>query len=115
MKDQVATTSYWLGADWGTSYLRVWVVDANGQVIERLKADCGMARISSDQFEAKFLALVNPLLSDEALTKVICCGMAGSFGYEKEHYKISMQVGEDTLFPKLRKLTTNARKNFDKI
>jgi Fe-S oxidoreductase len=31
-----------------------------------------------------------------------CCGMAGSFGYEKEHYEISMQVGEDTLFPKLR-------------
>lgn len=31
-----------------------------------------------------------------------CCGMAGSFGYEKEHYKVSMQVGEDTLFPKLR-------------
>jgi Fe-S oxidoreductase len=31
-----------------------------------------------------------------------CCGMAGSFGYEKEHYDISMQVGEDTLFPKLR-------------
>jgi hypothetical protein len=36
-----------------------------------------------------------------------CCGMAGSFGYEKEHYKISMQVGEDTLFPKLRKLNTD--------
>ncbi|MEN8125455.1 MAG: FAD-linked oxidase C-terminal domain-containing protein [Bacteroidota bacterium] len=31
-----------------------------------------------------------------------CCGMAGSFGYEKEHYKLSMQVGEDTLFPKIR-------------
>ncbi len=31
-----------------------------------------------------------------------CCGMAGSFGYEKEHYQISMQVGEDTLFPKIR-------------
>ena len=31
-----------------------------------------------------------------------CCGMAGSFGYEKEHYNISMQVGEDTLFPKVR-------------
>ncbi len=31
-----------------------------------------------------------------------CCGMAGSFGYEKEHYKLSMQVGEDTLFPKVR-------------
>ncbi|MEP3837695.1 MAG: FAD-linked oxidase C-terminal domain-containing protein [Algibacter sp.] len=31
-----------------------------------------------------------------------CCGMAGSFGYEKEHYNISMKVGEDTLFPKIR-------------
>jgi len=31
-----------------------------------------------------------------------CCGMAGSFGYEKEHYQLSMQVGEDTLFPKVR-------------
>lgn len=33
-----------------------------------------------------------------------CCGMAGSFGYEKEHYDISMQIGEDTLFPKIRNL-----------
>jgi Fe-S oxidoreductase len=31
-----------------------------------------------------------------------CCGMAGSFGYEKEHYEVSMQMGEDTLFPKIR-------------
>ncbi|WP_456376312.1 FAD-binding and (Fe-S)-binding domain-containing protein [Lutibacter sp.] len=36
-----------------------------------------------------------------------CCGMAGSFGYEKEHYKISMQVGEDTLFPKIRNTNSN--------
>ncbi|MBQ4819237.1 FAD-binding and (Fe-S)-binding domain-containing protein [Aquimarina sp. MMG016] len=32
-----------------------------------------------------------------------CCGMAGSFGYEKEHYDISMKVGEQTLFPAVRK------------
>lgn len=31
-----------------------------------------------------------------------CCGMAGSFGYEKEHYKTSMQVGELVLFPSIR-------------
>lgn len=31
-----------------------------------------------------------------------CCGMAGSFGYEKEHYELSMKVGEDRLFPALR-------------
>jgi len=33
-----------------------------------------------------------------------CCGMAGSFGYEKEHYELSMKVGEDTLFPAVRKM-----------
>lgn len=31
-----------------------------------------------------------------------CCGMAGSFGYESEHYDLSMQIAELTLFPKLR-------------
>ncbi|MFC9605462.1 FAD-binding and (Fe-S)-binding domain-containing protein [Streptomyces niveus] len=28
-----------------------------------------------------------------------CCGMAGSFGFESEHYDVSMTVGEDRLFP----------------
>ena len=32
-----------------------------------------------------------------------CCGMAGSFGYEKEHYDISMKIGELKLFPSIRK------------
>lgn len=32
-----------------------------------------------------------------------CCGMAGSFGYEKEHYELSMKVGELVLFPTVRK------------
>ncbi len=34
-----------------------------------------------------------------------CCGMAGSFGYEKEHYKLSMQIGELVLFPTVRNQT----------
>ncbi|WP_047414854.1 FAD-binding and (Fe-S)-binding domain-containing protein [Cellulophaga sp. Hel_I_12] len=32
-----------------------------------------------------------------------CCGMAGSFGYEQEHYELSMQIGELKLFPAVRK------------
>ncbi|MEM8887658.1 MAG: FAD-linked oxidase C-terminal domain-containing protein [Bacteroidota bacterium] len=31
-----------------------------------------------------------------------CCGMAGSFGYEKEHYELSMACGEEVLFPAIR-------------
>lgn len=32
-----------------------------------------------------------------------CCGMAGSFGYEREHFELSMQIGELVLFPAIRK------------
>ena len=31
-----------------------------------------------------------------------CCGMAGSFGYEQEHYDTSMAIGESVLFPAVR-------------
>ena len=39
-----------------------------------------------------------------------CCGMAGSFGYEKEHYETSMAIGEMVLFPAVRE----ASKRVDK-
>ena len=31
-----------------------------------------------------------------------CCGMAGAFGFEKEHYEMSMKIGEMVLFPAVR-------------
>ncbi|NOY48599.1 MAG: FAD-binding protein [Chlorobi bacterium] len=31
-----------------------------------------------------------------------CCGMAGSFGYEKEHYSLSMDIGNMVLFPRIK-------------
>jgi FAD/FMN-containing dehydrogenase/Fe-S oxidoreductase len=31
-----------------------------------------------------------------------CCGMAGSFGFEAEHYELSMKIGEDRRFPAVR-------------
>ena len=36
-----------------------------------------------------------------------CCGMAGSFGYEKEHYQTSLAIGEMVLFPAIRKAVEN--------
>lgn len=37
-----------------------------------------------------------------------CCGMAGAFGYEKEHFEVSQKVGELVLFPTIRNLGTDA-------
>lgn len=36
-----------------------------------------------------------------------CCGMAGSFGYEKEHYELSKKIGSEILFPAIDKLKNN--------
>lgn len=45
-------------------------------------------------------------LTDAQVTEIPsgCCGMAGSFGYEKEHYELSRKIGEQVLFPAVRKL-----------
>ncbi len=37
-----------------------------------------------------------------------CCGMAGSFGYEAEHYDVSMQMGEASLLPAVREASAEA-------
>ena len=50
-----------------------------------------------------------------------CCGMAGSFGFEKQHYDISMKVGERVLLPEVRKadldtlIITNGFSCFEQI
>jgi Fe-S oxidoreductase len=41
---------------------------------------------------------------DVELMDAGCCGMAGTFGYEAEHYDLSMKVGELKVFPKVREL-----------
>ncbi len=37
-----------------------------------------------------------------------CCGMAGSFGYTKDHYEISRMIGERKLFPQIRAKSPSA-------
>ena len=56
---------------------------------------------------ASFQVLNIPKNYSVTIMNTGCCGMAGSFGYEKEHYKVSMQVGEDTLFPKVRNCSSD--------
>jgi len=49
----------------------------------------------------KALALI-PELKVEVIESS-CCGMAGSFGFEAEHYDVSMKMGELSLLPAVRK------------
>lgn len=66
----------------------------------KIHGHCHQKALSSTH--ASFSILNIPKNYNVTIMNTGCCGMAGSFGYEKEHYKVSMQVGEDTLFPKVR-------------
>jgi len=97
----------------------------NSFIIEEfLKHEISLGNITSEQFsKKKAIVKIHGHCHQKALSNVSktfdilnlpenykvtiipsgCCGMAGSFGYEKEHYEISMRIGENSLFPAIRK------------
>ena len=77
--------------------------DAEMQI--KIHGHCHQKSLST--IEATFAMLNLPKNNKVTVYNSGCCGMAGSFGYETEHYDISMQMGEDTLFPKIRSTEPN--------
>lgn len=67
----------------------------------RLHGHCHQKALSGTASTKQMLTLPANYNVDEI--KSGCCGMAGSFGYEAEHYDVSMKVGELVLFPEVRK------------
>ncbi|MFK7936352.1 MAG: (Fe-S)-binding protein, partial [Saprospiraceae bacterium] len=61
---------------------------------------CHQKALSSVDFTAWMLAI--PTNYEVEIIPSGCCGMAGSFGYEAEHYEVSQQIGELVLFPAVR-------------
>ncbi len=66
----------------------------------RLHGHCHQKAVSSVVPTKKILSL--PSNYEVLNIPSGCCGMAGSFGYEKEHYELSMKIGELVLFPTVR-------------
>ncbi len=67
----------------------------------KLHGHCHQKAIASIKPSITMLSLPKNYRVEEI--KSGCCGMAGSFGYEKEHYDLSMKIGELVLFPEIRK------------
>ena len=73
----------------------------NDKKLLKVHGHCHQKALSSLVPTKKMLSL--PENYDVHMIPSGCCGMAGSFGYEKEHYELSMKVGELVLFPTVRK------------
>ena len=67
----------------------------------KLHGHCYQKALSSTEYTKKILSVPENFMVEEIPSG--CCGMAGSFGFEKEHYDLSMKVGELVLFPEVRK------------
>jgi FAD/FMN-containing dehydrogenase/Fe-S oxidoreductase len=65
-----------------------------------LHAHCQQKAISSSAYSVEMLSI--PLNYKVSEIPSGCCGMAGSFGYEKEHFDLSNLIGEMVLFPEIR-------------
>ncbi|MDQ6813114.1 MAG: FAD-binding oxidoreductase, partial [Bacteroidota bacterium] len=65
-----------------------------------LHGHCHQKVLSSTQYTLKCLSLPENYEVKEIASG--CCGMAGSFGYEKEHYEVSMKIGGLVLFPAVK-------------
>ena len=71
----------------------------------RLHGHCHQKALASTGPTKEMISLPANYSIDEI--KSGCCGMAGSFGYEAEHYEVSMKVGELVLLPEVRKTPEN--------
>jgi FAD/FMN-containing dehydrogenase/Fe-S oxidoreductase len=70
----------------------------------KLHGHCQQKAIASTDSTRRVLSIPENYSVEEIPSG--CCGMAGSFGYEKEHYELSMKVGELVLFPAVREADT---------
>lgn len=66
-----------------------------------LHGHCHQKALSSVSYSKKILGF--PKNYEVEVIPSGCCGMAGSFGYEAEHFDLSMKIGEMVLFPAVRK------------
>jgi FAD/FMN-containing dehydrogenase/Fe-S oxidoreductase len=72
--------------------------DEERQII--LHGHCHQKALSTLDFTKNILEL--PQNYNVEVLPTGCCGMAGSFGYEKEHYNLSMDIGNMVLFPSIK-------------
>ncbi len=77
----------------------------NDEKLIKLHGHCQQKVIATTESTIRLLSFPANYLVEEIPSG--CCGMAGSFGFEKEHYEISMKVGELVLFPEVRKADEN--------
>ncbi|SFD80488.1 2-dehydro-3-deoxygalactonokinase [Roseivivax sediminis] len=67
----------WIAADWGTTHLRLWVMDGDA-VLRRMETDEGMGRLQPEDYEPTLLGLLRDHIPVAQATEVLAAGMVGA-------------------------------------
>jgi len=78
MTENLEGQTCWIAVDWGSTHLRVWAVNASGQVIAQDYSDQGLNNIQENGFERALLDLVEPWLNTGRVTQAVACGVVGA-------------------------------------
>lgn len=78
-------------------------IDSKQKVL--LHGHCHQKALSSTKYTKDILTIPDGYVVEEIPSG--CCGMAGAFGYEEEHFELSNNIGEMVLFPAIRNAKTS--------
>ncbi|GAA0776194.1 2-dehydro-3-deoxygalactonokinase [Roseibium denhamense] len=99
----------WIAADWGTTNLRVWMLDEVGGIVHHASSEKGMGKLERREFEPVLLDLIDPFLTHGQKTPVVICGMAGSRqGWAEAPYR-SAPCGPPSIEDATAVITKDAR------
>ncbi|MFY0688937.1 MAG: FAD-binding protein [Cyclobacteriaceae bacterium] len=99
LSQNVFTVEEFLAAEFDKGHIKSEQFTQEKRLV-KVHGHCHQKALSSMVPSKKILSL--PMNYEVHMIPSGCCGMAGSFGYEKEHFDVSMQVGELVLFPTVR-------------
>lgn len=66
----------WIAIDWGTSNLRLWLLDEQNHILDEISSAEGMTSLAPDEFEPCLMKHITPWLTGKTL--VLACGMVGA-------------------------------------
>lgn len=98
LKENVTMLDVFLAAEMDAGQLKLTSPERQDKVL--LHGHCHQKALFGTAHLKRIFEGITGIQLDEIASG--CCGMAGSFGYEKEHYAISEKIGEQILFPAVR-------------
>mgnify|MGYP001406183472 CR=1 FL=1 len=108
MTDNHTSPAALIAVDWGTSSLRAWLLDADGQVLDARRSDQGLMQVANSDFAGTYHALVHDWVRAHGRCPAIACGMIGSQGGWHEVPYIETPAAPASLAERLAVIDTEA-------